>query len=80
MPEELIEKYKKGTAPSETFTQEEFEEVKELLAGLPNTLEEDYKEGIFKPKVGGSFSIDQLAEAHDQLESRKTIGKIVVNW
>ena len=30
------------------FTEEEFDEVKELLLGLPDTLEEDYKAGIFK--------------------------------
>ena len=39
-----------------------------------------YKKGIFKPKVGGTYKIDQLAEAHDLLESRKSIGKIVVLW
>ena len=33
---------------SQEATQEEFEQVKELLIGLPNTLEEDFKEGIFK--------------------------------
>jgi len=48
VPDDLIEKYRKGTAPSEEFTQEEFDEVKELLEGLPDTLEEDYNEGIFK--------------------------------
>ncbi|WP_299712496.1 DinB family protein [uncultured Tenacibaculum sp.] len=47
-PDDLIEKYRKGTSPSEEFSAEEFEEVKELLAGLPDTLEEDYKEGIFQ--------------------------------
>ncbi|WP_299617995.1 DinB family protein [uncultured Tenacibaculum sp.] len=48
IPDDLIEKYRKGTSPSEEFSAEEFEEVKELLAGLPDTLEEDYKEGIFQ--------------------------------
>ncbi|SNR17461.1 DinB family protein [Tenacibaculum jejuense] len=48
IPDDLIEKYRKGTAPTEELSEEEFEEVKELLAGLPDTLEEDYKEGIFK--------------------------------
>ena len=48
IPEDLIAKYKKGTLPSETFTQEEFEEIKELFIGLPETLEEDYNAGIFK--------------------------------
>jgi len=45
--DELIEKYKKGTVPTETFTEEELEEVKELLIGLPDTLKEDYEAGIF---------------------------------
>ncbi|TCP28220.1 DinB family protein [Tenacibaculum skagerrakense] len=48
VPDELIENYRKGTSPSEEMNEEDFEEVKELLAGLPDTLEEDYKEGIFK--------------------------------
>lgn len=47
-PDELIEDYKKGTSPSKTFTEEEFEEVKDLLTGLPDTLEEDYEAGIFE--------------------------------
>jgi hypothetical protein len=47
VPEELIAKYKKGTQPSETFSEEEFEEVKDLLIGLPDTLKEDYEAGIF---------------------------------
>lgn len=44
----LIENYKKGTTPSQTITKADFDEVKELLIGLPNTLEEDYEAGIFK--------------------------------
>ncbi|MGJ8759963.1 DinB family protein [Polaribacter sp. AHE13PA] len=47
-PDELIEDYKKGTVPTKTFTEEEFEEVKELLLGLPDTLQEDYEAGIFE--------------------------------
>lgn len=47
-PNELIEEHRKGTFPTKTFTEEEFEEVKELLVGLPETLEEDYSEGIFE--------------------------------
>ncbi|TYP99620.1 DinB family protein [Tenacibaculum adriaticum] len=47
-PDELIENYKKGTFPSEEFTPEDFEEVKELLLGLPDTLQEDYEAGIFE--------------------------------
>ena len=46
--DELIEGYRKGTKPKHPFTAEEFEEVKELLIGLPDTLIEDYEAGIFK--------------------------------
>ncbi|MDT7830871.1 DinB family protein [Flavobacteriaceae bacterium S356] len=46
--DELIAGYRKGTFPEKEFTEEEFEEIKELLIGLPNTLEEDYDAGIFK--------------------------------
>ena len=49
IPDETIDAYKKGTTPpSEPMSEEEFEEIKELLAGLPDTLEEDLNEGIFK--------------------------------
>lgn len=46
--DELIDAHRKGTGPTKTFTEEEFEEVKELLIGLPDTLEEDFEAGIFK--------------------------------
>lgn len=48
VPDELIENYKKGTFPSEEFTPEDFEEVTDLLMGLPDTLQEDYEAGIFE--------------------------------
>ena len=47
-PDELIADYRKGTSTNKIFTEEEFEEVKELLIGLPNTLEEDFNAGIFQ--------------------------------
>ena len=46
-PDDLIEAHTKGTLPTKTFSEEEFEEVKELLVGLPDTLEEDFEAGIF---------------------------------
>ncbi|WP_397444564.1 DinB family protein [Polaribacter sp. R77954] len=46
--DELIEAHRKGTAPTKVFTAEEFEELKELLIGLPDTLEEDFNAGIFQ--------------------------------
>ena len=47
-PDDLIEAHRKGTSPTKTFTEQEFEEVKELLLGLPDTLEEDFEAGIFE--------------------------------
>ena len=46
--DELVEAYRKGTHPINNFSQEEFDEVKDLLIGLPDTFEEDYNSGIFK--------------------------------
>jgi NADPH2:quinone reductase len=39
-----------------------------------------HQEGILLPHVGGEYFIDQLSEAHQFLESRKSMGKIVVKW
>lgn len=39
-----------------------------------------YEEGVFRPKVGGSYTIDELAQAHEDLGNRKTMGKLVVEW
>jgi NADPH2:quinone reductase len=39
-----------------------------------------FNQGKIKPHVGGSFIADEIAEAHDFLENRKSIGKIVVEW
>lgn len=47
-PDDLIEAHRKGTTPTKVFATEEFEEVKELLIGLPDTLEEDFEAGIFE--------------------------------
>lgn len=35
---------------------------------------------IIAPFIGGEYSINELAEAHQFLESRKSMGKIVVTW
>ncbi|WP_369048196.1 DinB family protein [Tenacibaculum sp. UWU-22] len=68
IPDNLIEKYKKGTKPNnETFTQVEFDEIKELLIGLPDTLEEDYNAQIFKEydeyKTSTGFVLDSIESA-----------------
>lgn len=39
-----------------------------------------HAEGILKPHVGKVFPANQLAGAHDFLESRKSVGKVIVKW
>ncbi len=36
--------------------------------------------GIITPKIAKIFTADKIAEAHDFLESRQSIGKVVVRW
>jgi NADPH2:quinone reductase len=36
--------------------------------------------GDLKPSSGGTFSIEEIGEAHAYLESRKSTGKIAVKW
>lgn len=38
------------------------------------------EQGYLKPVVSSVYSISQLAEAHQALESRQTTGKVVVEW
>lgn len=38
------------------------------------------EKGIIKPTVGKEFSANELATAHEFLESRKSIGKVAVKW
>lgn len=65
--DELIDSYKKGTAPTLTFSKEDFEEVKELLIGLPDTLKEDFEAGIFKEyntyETSTGFVLDSIETA-----------------
>jgi len=37
-------------------------------------------QGELKPHVGGIFPAERISEAHAFLESRKSIGKIIVSW
>ena len=66
-PDDLIEAHKKGTTPTKTFTEEEFDEVKELLVGLPDTLQEDFEAGIFESyteyPTSTGFVIDAMETA-----------------
>ncbi|HYD48610.1 MAG TPA: zinc-binding dehydrogenase [Terriglobales bacterium] len=36
--------------------------------------------GDIKPHIGGRYRAEQIAEAHQFLESRRSIGKIVIEW
>ncbi|MDB0614334.1 DinB family protein [Tenacibaculum dicentrarchi] len=65
--DELIENYRKGTFPTETFSEEDLEEVKELFIGLPDTLQEDFEAGIFTEytayETSAGFTIDSIESA-----------------
>lgn len=52
----------------------------EILERCLKAVVELNKQGILKPVSGGIFSIDKLADAHRLLESRQSIGKVVVKW
>ena len=43
-----------------------------------NTLKEQVEGGTLKPHVSVTFPFDQMAEAHKQIESGRTVGKAVV--
>ena len=45
--EEMIDLYRKGTAPTKDVTAEEFETIKELLLSLPAQFEKDFNAGLF---------------------------------
>ena len=38
------------------------------------------EEGILSPHVGGEYAVEDIVKAHAFLESRKSMGKIVVKW
>ena len=46
--DKMIQPFQKGSAPEYSVSQQEFNNIKELLISLPKTLKLDYKKGIFK--------------------------------
>lgn len=46
--EDMINIYRKGTSPSTRLSQEEFDNVLQQLKELPDALERDYNDGVFK--------------------------------
>lgn len=67
VPDDLIANYRKGTFPEREFNNEEFDEIKELLIALPETLIEDYEAGIFENyeayETSTGFVLDSLETA-----------------
>lgn len=39
-----------------------------------------YRQGVIKPQVGGVYAVDDIAKAHNALESGRTTGKLTVKW
>ena len=56
--EEMIANFQKGTAPTYTISEIEFEAIKEQFLELPNRLKEDYSKGIFKNYIEYKTSVD----------------------
>ncbi len=52
----------------------------EVLARTMKAVVALWKNGEIKPVVGGEFPADQLAEAHEFVEGRKSMGKVAVRW
>jgi len=56
--EDMIEKFQKGTSPTDTISEAEFEAIKKQFIELANRLEEDYQKGIFKKYIEYKTSVD----------------------
>jgi NADPH2:quinone reductase len=50
----------------------------ELLADTLKNVMDLYRQGVFKPHIGGVYDFEEIAAAHKLLESRKSMGKVVV--
>ncbi|MGP8215579.1 MAG: quinone oxidoreductase family protein [Bacteroidia bacterium] len=51
-----------------------------LLKGCLDGVFELYNKGVFKPFVGRIFQAQEIAKAHEHIESRASVGKIVIKW
>ncbi len=52
----------------------------ELLERCLRAVNALYREGKIDPLPGGEFPVSSVAEAHELLESRKSVGKIILRW
>ncbi len=51
-----------------------------IQSGVRGVVMKMYKVGIFKSEIAKVFNANKITEAHDFLETRKSIGKVVVQW
>jgi NADPH2:quinone reductase len=51
-----------------------------MLGFLMTKLSEAAKDKKVRPQIAKVFKADQIVEAHDYLEGRKSIGKVVIEW
>jgi hypothetical protein len=56
--EEMITNFQKGTAPTYTISETEFETIKEQFLQLPIKLKEDYSNNLFKNYIEYKTSVD----------------------
>ncbi len=56
--DEMVEKYKKGTAPENDIIPQEFDQIKSQFLSLTDTFEEDYKNNIFKTYQSYTTSVN----------------------
>jgi len=52
----------------------------DYLSKILREVYDEYKKGKLKPHVGMVVPIEELNHAHEALENRKTMGKVVVRW
>ena len=55
-----------------------YTDTPEKLAPLADHLFEALRRGIIVPTIGGRFPLAQAAEAHRRLESRETVGSLIL--
>ena len=52
----------------------------EVLSRTMKAVIDLWKTGEIKPIVGAEFNAEQLAEAHEFVEGRKSMGKVAIRW
>jgi len=52
----------------------------DVLNRCMRSVVDGHEQGFLKPAVGGEFSVDEIAKAHTLLESRKSVGKVIIKW